>query len=197
MVSNIDELAEELRERLGIPDDIRLDALDLLRRMKISKVISNFEEDPKATGRDARWDCDSRTIYLSTELWHAIQATNDNDARFTVLHEVGHAVLGHTHRNRRTGGSRQFGKMVESDEQDADAFALALAVPLKFAEDAGTLDVVSLADRYGLPQSQADRRLVDLQRHMRAAAREQSKLENDSYADAMSAMRINAFKWNL
>ena len=196
-MTKIDELAEELRERLGIPDDIRLDALDLLRRMKISKVITDFVVDSTATGRDARWDADNRTIHLSSELWNAIQATNDNDARFTVLHEVGHAVLGHTHRNRLTGGRRQFGKVVETDELDADAFALALAVPLKFAGVAATLDVVTLAVRFGLPHSQASRRLVDLQRHERAGARQTSEVEYDSYADAMNAMRINAINWNL
>lgn len=195
-MTKIDELAEKLRERLGIPDDIRLDALDLLRRLKISKVISDFVEDPTAIGRDARWDADDRTIHLSTELWNAIQATNDNDARFTVLHEVGHAVLGHTHRNRLTGGRQQFGRIVETDEMDADGFALALAVPLRFAEVAGALDVATLADRFGLPHSHAGRRLVDLQRHMRAGVRQTAELENDNYAEAMSAMRLNAINWN-
>lgn len=195
-MTKIDELAEELRERLGIPDDIRLDALDLLRRMKISKVISDFVEDRTAKGRDARWDADDRTIHLSPELWNAIRATNDNDARFTVLHEVGHAVLGHAHRNRLTGGRQQHGRIVETDEMDADAFALSLAIPLKFADVAGALDVETLADRFGLPHSQASRRLVDLQRHIRIGLRQTSEPEHDSYADAMSTMRINAINWN-
>ena len=195
-MNRIDTVAQRLRDQLGIPDDIRLETLDVLRRMKISKAISDYREDSEAAGRDARWDADGRIIHMSPELWTAIQATNDNDARFTVLHEVGHAVLGHTHRNRLTNGKLQHGKTIEADESDADQFALAFAIPLKFAEEASSLEVATLADMFGLPPNQASRRLVDLQRHMRVRTREAPDLDSDSYADAMSAMRINAINWN-
>lgn len=192
-VTKIDDLAKRLREQLGIPDDLRPDALDVLRRMKISKVISDYVEDPEAIGRDARWDADNRIIYLSTELWSAVLEGNDYDARFTVFHEVGHAVLGHTHRNRLTTGKPQFGRFVEADESDADRFALAFAIPLKFAGFADTSNIASLGDLFGLSQAQTSRRVVDLQRELR---RQTTEDDFDSYADAMSAMRTNAINWN-
>lgn len=196
-MTRIENLAERLREQLGIPDDLRPDALDVLRRLKITKVISDYAEDPDAVGRDARWDADNRVIYLSTALWNAVIDNRDYDARFTVLHEVGHAVLGHTHRNRRTSGTPQFGRFVEADESDADQFALAFAIPLKFAALATTSSIASLADQFGLLPAQISRRVVDLQRHQRVSQRPIPEHHSDSYADAMSAMRINAINWNL
>ncbi|WP_162783782.1 ImmA/IrrE family metallo-endopeptidase [Devosia naphthalenivorans] len=195
-MTRIDNFADRLREQLGIPDDLRPDALDVLRRMKISKVISDYAEDPEAVGRDARWDADNRVIYLSTALWNAVLDGNDYDARFTVLHEVGHAVLGHTHRNRLTAGKRQFGRFVEADESDADQFALAFAIPLKFAALASTSGIASLADQFGLPQAQTSRRVVDLQRDLRVSRRQTTEHDIDNYTDAMRAMRINAINWN-
>lgn len=195
-MTRIENLAERLREQLGIPDDLRLDALDVLRRMKIAKIISDYLEDPDAVGRDASWDADGRIIRLSTALWNAVVDATDQDARFTVFHEVGHAVLGHTHRNRRTSGRQQFGRIVEADEADADHFALALAIPLKFARFANTSNIASLADQFGIPPGQASRRLVDLQRELRMSSGQTTLQEPDNYAEAMSAMRINARNWN-
>lgn len=195
-MTRIDNLAELLREQLGIPDDIRPDALDVLRRLKITKVISGYVEDPKAAGRDARWDADNRVIYLSTALWHAIADDSDYDARFTVFHEVGHAVLGHTHRNRRTSGKLQFGRLIEADELDADQFALAFAMPIKFATLARTSDIAALANEFGLPEVQVAKRVAELQRHLRISQRQAAEQDSDNYAEAMSAMRINAINWN-
>lgn len=189
-MKKIETLAVKLRDQIGVPDDLCLDSLDVLRRLKISKVISDFVENPNAVGRDAHWHADNRTISLSPSLWKAVLAGNDADARFTVFHEVGHAVLGHTDRNRRTAGQHQFGKSVQPDEMEADEFALAFAAPLKFAGLAS--DVSSVAKLFGLPIDQASRRLVDLQRHTRLSIQP----ESDSYAEAMNAMRINALNWN-
>ena len=199
-MTKIETLTDQLRERIGIPDDVRPDALDVLRRLKFTKVIADFREEHSAAGREARWDAQTRTIALSPTLWIAIHSGNeDADARFTVFHEVGHAVLGHTARNRRTGGKAQFGKMVEADENEADEFALSFAIPLKFSSSAGRADVPNLAALFGLPIEQASRRLVDLQRHLRMSERlviDNPNLEPDTYAEAMAAMRINTMRWN-
>lgn len=198
-MTEIETLADQLRERIGIPDDVHPDALDVLRRLKITKVIADFKEDANLAGREARWEEKNRTIALSPTLWSAIQGNDDADARFTVFHEVGHAVLGHTARNRRTAGRAQFGKIVEADEAEADAFALSFAIPLKFSHSAGRLDVPQVVALFGLPSTQASRRLVDLQRHLRISKRladDNEAPERDTYEEAMEAMRINAPNWN-
>lgn len=190
-------LANRLRNQLGIPDDEKLSSLDLLRRLKFARVIEDFRESPARLmdGRDAFWDEPSRSILLSPKLWEQVHETNESsEARFTVVHEAGHAVLGHTSRNRMRGGAQQFGRAVEPDEIEADAFARAFVVPLQFAKVATSVTV--LVDRFGMPADQADQRLVDLERHIRASGQVESEPDTDNYAEAMSAMRINALNWN-
>lgn len=146
------------------------------------------------SGRDAFWEAPTRSILLSPALWERVQDTDDTDARFTVFHEIGHAVLGHTSRNRRPAAAQQFGRSVEPDENEADEFARAFATPLKFAKVA--TNVAVLIGKFGLPTDQADKRLVDLERHIRASGQVETEPDTDTYADAMNAMRINALNWN-
>lgn len=199
-MNRIEVLAERLRVQLGIPDDIRPNSLDVLRRLKFAKVITDFREDTDQDqpGRQARWDSEQRIIFLSPSLWGKIQGDEDVDARFTVFHEIGHAVLGHNARNRLSAGRPQFGRSVESDEEEADEFARALAIPLYFASSASTSSVAALAIQFGLPPGMASRRLVDLQRFIRSGStRATDKTTGeDNYAEAMRLMRINALNWN-
>lgn len=199
-MTNIEDLVTRLRADLGIPDDAKPALMDVLRRFRIAGIISAFEETPDAQmdGRDATWDPESRTILISSAMWQRLESEDDGEARFTVFHEIGHAVLGHPARNRMKDGKQQFGRLIDPDETEADDFALAFAIPRTFL---GTIDIQSadaLAMQFGLSRHMTDRRMIDLQKYARANGRYMNKTttEDDSYADAMSQMRVNALSWN-
>lgn len=196
-MNKIEKLAIDVRFKLGIPDDERLDVFDTLRRLRISGVISDFGPDSEVTtdGSAARWDHDTKAILFAEHIWNQPNFADDPEVRFTVFHEIGHAVLNHGTRNRKVGGRVQFGRYVEQDEQDADLFALAFAIPLTFARNASGYDVDKLSSEYGLPTKMSGNRLVDLQRHNRFS-NSLSEGNDDNYAEAVAEMRKNALRWN-
>lgn len=200
-MNKIENLVLRLRTHLGIPDDTLPELVDVLRRLKIAGVITGFGPDENGVLGDiaAMWDPSTRMIILSDRLWERLEGESDSETRFTIFHEIGHAVLDHTARYRKLDGRLQFGRSIEFDEVEADDFALAFAIPLTFAEKADLSDIAKLAEQFGLSPHMADRRKVELQRY----ARQMDKINRpeldepeDSYADAMAEMRINALTWN-
>ncbi|PXA99199.1 hypothetical protein DMC47_04730 [Nostoc sp. 3335mG] len=191
-----ERVAVELREKLGIPDDILIDPMDLLRRLKLTKVISGYKPSyVRSNGNAAWWDSSTREIVLSPLLWRELQSgVPSKEARFTVFHELAHAVLGHGKRNRKAGGKVQFGAYTESDERDADDLALAIMIPFTLVDDAPIRDINALSSMFGLPHDKASNRAVILQKHARLNAG--AGAEEDTYATAMRVMAENARAWN-
>ncbi|MBE0578877.1 ImmA/IrrE family metallo-endopeptidase [Devosia sp.] len=197
-MNSIEELVLRLRAHLGIPDDTLLDVLDTLRRMKIAGIISDYRRDEDHVLADAvaMWDDSTRTIVLSDALWEGLEHA-DPEIRFTVFHEIGHAVLGHAARNRKIAGKRQFGRSIEFDEQEADDFALAFAIPLRSASNLDIYDADALAQQFGLSVAMAERRMISLQRYSKYPNRLEDAAEpEDNYAEAMGLMRFNTITWN-
>lgn len=199
-MNQIEDLVVRLRADLGIPDDVKPGGMDILRRLKFADIISAFEEVPDAQldGREATWDPEKRTIFVSTTIWQRLTNEDDTEARFIILHEIGHVVLGHPARNRMKGGKEQFGRFIGTHEMEADDFAIVFAIPRAFVGTAQIQDVDTLSKQFGLPPSMAARRMIDLQKYARKHNRgtDNSTVEADSYAEAMSQMRINALNWN-
>ena len=198
-MNRIEKLAIDLRWQLGVPDDEKIDPVDILRRLKIAGIISSFgpglqnPEDRVA----AQWAADDRSIRVSDELWDNADFADDPEIRFMIAHEVGHAANGHTSRNRKYNGGRQFAAMREQDEIEADDFALAFLMPLTFALTAPIHDADALAQMFGVTRDVAERRMVDLQKYARAERQRVSMtIDEDNYAEAMSEMRKNALSWN-
>lgn len=195
-LNSMETISQRLREQLGVPEDMLLSPLDVLRRMKISKVIRDFREDTSLSdAQEAKWDVEQRTVLLSSALWSKVNFADDPEARFTVFHEIGHAVLGHGDRNRLKLGKLQHGRSIERDEMEADDFALAFAIPLYFATDVAKMTAEDVQRQFGLASAMVDRRLVDLQRVSRKAIAYKEDSQ-DNYAEAMGLMRLNAFSWN-
>lgn len=200
-MSKIEKLAIWLRSVLGIPDDVRLDPVDVLRRLRISKFIADFSvvPDKGMHGRAARWIADRRIILLSASLWERLTKNDDSDATFTIFHEVGHAALGHGTRNRMAMGKLQFGAYTTPDEQDADEFALAFAIPLSLIRQFDITDAECLARQSGLPSSMTDRRMIALQKHARILASNETDVTYFDSGDpdaAYAQMFANARRWN-
>lgn len=191
-----EQVAIELREKLGIPADTLIDPIDLLRRLKFAKVISGYKPSyVSSNGNAAWWDSTTREIVISPLLWRDLRSgAPSKEARFTVFHELAHAVLGHSKRNRKSGGKVQFGAYTEYDEIEADDLALALMIPLTLVDVAPIRDINALSAMFGMPRDQASHRAVILQKYARLNVR--AGAEEDTYAAAMRVMAANARAWN-
>ena len=166
-MQSIERLASETRVLLGIPDDERPDLLDLLRRLRMRGVISDFRSagENELGKADARWVREDKLILVSDRIWDRLEDAQEGDVRFTVYHEVGHAVLNHPTRNRMPDGRLQFGRDIERHELEADDFALAFGIPLNIPTD--PFDLGLLVKQFGLTELMTSRRMHALQKGIR------------------------------
>lgn len=203
---SMETLVEKLRMELGVPEDIRPDPIDILRRMRISGRISSFEfvDSASLPNDDARWNPDSRSILVRSEVAGKAEAGSEEDT-FTIFHEMGHAVLNHPVRNRRTGIDRlQFGRLIEGDERDADRFARTFMAPIATSAVTQDTTLEEFRSTYGMPTNQAVVRLEELKRfrrHQSGTRREvplgsPRTIDTGDYDEAMPEMLRNAWRWN-
>lgn len=202
---DFDSLAVSVRTRLGIPFDERPDLIDLLRRARYVGLISDYQFVPAGQLGDAyaRWDAVGRIIWIRDDKREALEAS-DAEATFTVFHELSHAVLGHSARDRRLEGTWQHGRFIEADEADADRLARALMAPYGLAAIRQDTTAAEIASRFGLPLQHAAIRTEDLKRRQRKelgikrALPELSARTFDTgdYDEAFAEMGRNAMRWN-
>jgi Zn-dependent peptidase ImmA (M78 family) len=146
-------------------------------------------------GAAARWLHKTKTILIAPDLWDELEWTTNPELRFTIFHEVGHAVLKHSDRNRNFGGAFQAGKTVERDEDEADRFAMAFVMPLTISTSANVADKQALIRNYGLPEDKTELRMVDLQMHVRHASHEaEVAIHKIEMFDAETWLRNTAFR---
>jgi len=194
-------LVRDLRATLGIPDDVRPESIDVLRRLKLARLISNFEivDDAALPYADARWDGSTIVVRRSVAERAASGSTDDC---FTIFHEVGHLLSGHPSRNRRAGSNRtQHGRLIEADEGRADRLAMIFAAPEYLANISLDTTASDIGETFGLPPIYAERRLESLKRQFRYRhdiKRELPKgkstitIDTGNYDEALPAMLRNA-----
>ena len=209
----VETLARNFRARMGIPDDLKPDMFDLLRRMKIAgELAAIVEAPPTALGDSAATFDPARNAITVGSASVTRQSRRD---RFTYAHEIGHKLADHQHlRHRKNQSAEQFGRTVKDDEKVANAIAAAILVPEHLANvDQGTT-AEELAEKFGVSMPMARLRLLDLQRRYRlrrgisrptpmvtfqsAGTKAATKREFDTgdYGESMAEMAANARRWN-
>ena len=192
-----EKLALFIRKVLGLSEDTWLDCLDVLRRLKAINVIFDFRPGTMAElgGAAAKWIQKTKTILIAPDLWDELEGSVNPEIRFTVFHEVGHAVMNHSDRNRNFGGAYQAGRFVESDEDEADRFAMALAMPMTIVNTTNVSDKKSLIRQFGLPEDKTELRMVDLQMQIRHPSEKvEAAIAEIDLFDAEYWLKTNAFK---
>jgi len=99
----IDEKARNFRQEIGIDDRAVPDMIFALNEMKRLGKLSDYlvREDEDLQGVAAKYDSDTRTIYISRSTFNALDFPNyvgqqeRRRSRFTVAHEIAHAILDH------------------------------------------------------------------------------------------------------
>jgi|SRR5713101_8995162 len=130
---DFERAAQILRVKFGIDDQLRLDVIDVLRKLKHHGQIVDYVRVPDMSLPDAeaQYDPDKGIIYLRESTYLAAQR-GDSRARWTVAHEVGHVALNHQRTRNRSSASRSIEKIAQTirrDEAQAHRFAAALLAP--------------------------------------------------------------------
>jgi hypothetical protein len=124
--------ADNVRQILEIGDapqniDVGL-LLDLLN-VKYSITYDVLEPDEMPhPDVEACWDPESITMHIRSDVYEKA-CRNDPRARFTVMHELGHGLLGHRRTINRSSETPP--KVYEDSEWQANQFAAEFLMPLE------------------------------------------------------------------
>lgn len=159
-----DQLGRTLRESLGIDDQVYLDALEALKRMKHRGYLNDYiiVPDREMLDAEAKYVADERRIYIRASVFNGARQKHSR-ARFTIVHEISHCALNHQHeRKRGIGVSPAEKKHVQDDERAADRLAAAILAPshrIDFALDTKPEDISRI---FGLSESMSKIRADEL-----------------------------------
>lgn len=140
------------------------------------------------------WNPATKRISLSQDIETRLLDPTDGQARFTLYHEIAHAVLGHDTRHRKAEGKHQFGRRIETDERDADDFAIAFAIPPNLVDLSRIPAAANLAAKFGVPIDMVETYLPTL--HKRGRLTRELPEDEDNYVEAMRLMRLNSLRSN-
>jgi Zn-dependent peptidase ImmA (M78 family) len=143
-IEDFEIAARKLRIELGIDDQLRPDMITVVIKLKERGRIENYVRVPDKDMPDseAMFDPDKRLLYIRESTFAAANglfAGTDAErrrARYTIAHEIGHIVLGHS-AVRHRGASNEQRKAAKGnwqDEREAEQFAAAFLAPAHLAE---------------------------------------------------------------
>lgn len=155
--------ADNVREILEIGDapqvmDIGL-LLDLLSvKYSITYDVLDADEMPHPDV-EACWDPESITMHIRSDVYEKA-CRDDGRARFTVMHELGHALLGHRRTINRACEVPT--KVYEDSEWQANQFAAEFLMPLNVIRGLGLNTASKIELHFNVSGQAAQRRYSQL-----------------------------------
>jgi hypothetical protein len=136
-LTNIDVERRALAHRraLGFVDDQAIDMMTLITKLKHRYASSGFGyrkvPDGSLGEAEAQWDSDTKTILIPMSVYVAGNSGQER-ALFSIVHEVGHALLGHKGLlNRAPSGNNaeRISLRIRSMEREARRYAASFLIP--------------------------------------------------------------------
>lgn len=162
----------------------------VLDQAKAVGLIDGWVEVDELCEGDGEWDSATRTIFYRRGVVDGANRGNPYN-RFTVWHEIGHAVLGHEGRRNRSYRktlAEQFSAAIKVDEREADSFAAACLIPTDRIGTNDSLAPDELKRRFGTSSTTAEIRGRELERARNTIAGAKRKLPENA-VDFLKAAR--------
>lgn len=162
-IANIRNFSEGAREVLQLPDrGIQADLfLEGLFHFGITvDVIEEREMPGYPFHSEAYCIPEAATIYLTDETYRKA-CQNDPRSIFTIFHELGHLLLGHSrtmHRGQKTNNTKPYC----DSEWQADQFAAEMIMPFKTIVLNNLFDPEKIQQRFGVSSRAAQKRYNQL-----------------------------------
>lgn len=170
--SALEEIARRLRVRLGIETHSLVDLMTVI--LKLREHFPRFSylrcPDEELPDCEAQWDEGKFLIRLRESVFRAMQR-QENRARWTVSHEIGHFVLGHHGIRNRSVHNRKveyYAYEILREEDEAKRFAAIFLAPAYLIKDNETASEIS--KRFGLSLESATIRRYEVDELARRAA---------------------------
>jgi Zn-dependent peptidase ImmA (M78 family) len=164
-----DRLGRVLREALDMDDQIYLDVLEALKRMKHRGYLNDYVVVPDADLPNVRgkYVAAENRIYLRKSVYEDARA-NNAQSRYDVAHEISHCALNHQHeRKRAIAVSAAEKRHTHKDEREADRLAAAILAPSHRVDFTLRTTPEEIAMRFGLSKQAATIRTEELSRMYR------------------------------
>jgi Zn-dependent peptidase ImmA (M78 family) len=131
-----------------------------LERLELYGITYDVVEDSFLPyGVEASCIPEKRVIYITTSTFEAVKR-NDERARFTIFHELGHLLLAHS-RTFHRDATREF-PVYENSEWQADQFAGEILMPLDVILRKNLTAAWELQEEFGVSFQAASYRLAKL-----------------------------------
>jgi Zn-dependent peptidase ImmA (M78 family) len=159
-ISKIRTTAMSVRQ-LILPAD-RVDLEEFLEGLiKFGITYDVVEDSYLPPGAEASCIPEDRVIYITLTTFEAVKR-NDERARFTIFHELGHLLLAHRRALHRDT-TAEF-PIFENSEWQADQFAAEILMPLEVIRAKNLTAAWELQAEFGVSHLAANKRLENLRK---------------------------------
>jgi Zn-dependent peptidase ImmA (M78 family) len=171
-IQSEEETAREYRKRLGVDHQCWLDPVTILTKLKHEPWGIYYETVPpiEIAPAPAKWDFEQKLILISNEIFDAANRQEpDGHARFSVFHEVVHALEGHTGRLNRLHSRVEippYAEKLRRLESRTDKITAAFIAPRHLISPEWKAD--DIAFRFGMSITSARFRIEEIRGKHRA-----------------------------
>lgn len=167
--TQIEDRALTHRRELGFRDEQAIDFMTLITKLKQRYPNFNYKrvEDGSLGEAEAQWDSDRKLVLIPETTFQRANAGSPRDL-FTIVHEIGHALLGHKGvLNRAPMGNKveRISIRVRSMEYQARRYAAAFLVPN--VDTNHSLSAEQMARQFTVSLALAKQRIEELARLQR------------------------------
>lgn len=170
MSDEVEQRATYIRKLLGVDDNVWLDAVTCL--FKLKRLIPGFSfelvSQNEIPGALAQWSSTDKRIRILTSTFCSANSSGQNNERdrFSIFHETVHALEGHTGvLNRSHNHIPAYAKKLKQLERRTDQIAAAVIAAKKFIRKDDTPQ--SISQRFGLSLQAATIRHSEALPHLR------------------------------
>lgn len=174
-IGEVEALARSVRLKLGIDDQHQPNILLALERLADHGFIASYTAvpDQKMPHAEAKFSSGQKRLYLRESVFSAL-TKGDARARWTVAHELGHAVLGHPRTHHRSAAGKVSARQNHDIEKEAHLFAAAFLVPFHLMERLPGITEKEIATSFGISRAAAEVRLRELKEIAVASAKQRN-----------------------
>lgn len=165
--------AEAARRLLGLGDELKFTGVRLLEAAKAKGVIHAYTivDDSVLPDKGGHYDGTNRVISTPAKVFSRSNLGVPRDV-LSVLHEISHALLGHTSSRFRSYAKSVVEKAVPSimrEDREAERLAITILSPYRLANFVPTTPSHEIAQKFGLSDQAAAIRKGEFERLYRKA----------------------------
>jgi Zn-dependent peptidase ImmA (M78 family) len=165
-----EEIGQRWRQAASMGDAALLDAPAFVKWMKREGYIKDYVcvPDEQLSTSEGKYDPDKGIIFYPQSVWNAGEK-GDPHARWTLIHEASHAILGHKEVRFRANAlsKNRLSRRTGQDEVTVNRLTASILAPFEKAEYKPGMNIDEIQQKFGLSGQAATKRLEEYKRLFR------------------------------